>query len=234
MRPDLEALLILQDRDQKIKALQTQQKNLPRDRKGLEEKLATSRLLLDHAKQCSKENEVARQKLQLEVEGKRTSIVRFKTQQQQTRKNEEFTALSNEIRHFEADIQSLEDRELELMEQAEQLQGFATTAEKDFSKVEATIREQLSKLEIGTGAVQGRIEELQTDRKKQASSIAEELVDLYQRLFAKKGDAAVVPLQQEICAGCHMKVPSQTMNDVRGEQKIAQCPQCGRILYRVL
>ena len=234
MRPDLETLLILQDRDQKIKALQTQQKNLPREKKVLEEKLTTARLLLDHAKQRSKENEVARQKLQLEVEGKRTSIVRFKTQQQQTRKNEEFTALSNEIKHFEADIRSLEDRELELMEQAEQLQGVASTAEKDFSKVEATIREQLSKLDSGAGAIQSRLEELQADRKKQAGNVSEELAELYQRLFVKKGDAAVVPLQHEICAGCHMKVPSQTMNDVRGEQKIAQCPQCGRILYRVL
>ena len=234
MRPDLEALLILQDRDQKIKALQAQQKNLPREKKTLEEKLATARLLLDHAKQRSKENEVARQKLQLEVEGKRTSIARFKTQQQQTRKNEEFTALTNEIKHFETDIQALEDRELEFMEQAEQLQGVATAAEKDFSKTEATIREQLARLEGGAAATQSRLEELQADRQKQAGNAPEELVELYQRLFAKKGDAAVVPLEHEICAGCHMKVPSQTVNDVRGEQKVAQCPQCGRILYRVL
>ena len=234
MRPDIEALLILQDRDQKIKALQAQQKNLPREKKSLEDKLATARLLLDHAKQRSKENEVARQKLQLEVEGKRSSIVRFKTQQQQTRKNEEFTALTNEIKHFEADIQALEDRELDLMEQSEQLQSVAATAEKDFKKAEATIREQLAKLEAGVGATQGRLEELQADRAKQAVKVPEDLVDLYQRLFLKKGDAAVVPLEHEICAGCHMKVPSQTMNDVRGEQKIPQCPQCGRILYRVL
>ena len=234
MRSDLEALLILQDRDQKIKALQAQQKNLPREKKSLEEKSSTARLLLDHAKQRSKENEVSRQKLQLEVEGKRTSIARFKIQQQQTRKNEEFTALTNEIKHFEADIQLLEDRELGLMEQAEQLQEVTQAAEKDFSKVESTIREQLARLEAGAGATQGRLEELEADRKKQAGNVAEELFDLYQRLFVKKGDAAVVPLEHEICAGCHMKVPSQTINDVRGEQKITQCPQCGRILYRVL
>ena len=234
MRPDLAALLILQDRDQKIKALQAQQKNLPREKKALEEKLATARLLLDHAKQRSKENEVARKKLQLEVEGKRTSINRFKTQQQQTRKNEEFTALSSEIKHFEADIHALEDRELDLMEQAEQLQGVAATAEKDFTKTEATIREQLERLDAGAGATQNRLVELQADRAKQSADIQEELAELYHRLFVKKGDAAVVPLEHEICGGCHMKVPTQTVADVRGEQKISQCPQCGRILYRVL
>lgn len=234
MRPDLEALLVLQDRDQKIKALQTQQKNLPKEKKSLEDKLATARLLLDHAKQRVKENEVERRKIQLEVEGKRSSIGRFKTQQQQTRKNDEFTAFNKEIKHFEEDIQVLEDRELELMEQAEQLQGVAAAADKDFSKSEATIREQLARLETGAGAVQGRLEELQADRAKQIRGIDAELAELYQRLFVKKGDAAVVPLEHEICGGCHMKVPTQTAADVRGEKKISQCPQCGRILYRVI
>ncbi len=233
MRQDLEALLVLQDRDQKIKALQAQQKNLPREKKTLEDKLASARVVLDHAKQRVKENEVEKRKLQLEVEGKRGSIARFKTQQQQTRKNEEFQAFNNEIKHFETEIQGLEDHELELMEQAEQLQGVAAAAEKDFAKTEATIRDQLSRLESGAGAVQGRVEDLQADRVKQAAGIEPELVELYQRLFVKKGDAAVVPLEHEICGGCHMKVPTQTAADVRGE-KLAQCPQCGRILYRVI
>ena len=234
MRSDLEALLILQDRDQKIKALQAQQKNLPREKKALEEKLVAAKLLLDHAKQRSKENEVARQKLQMEVEGKRISIIRFKTQQQQTRKNEEFTALTNEIKHFETDIQALEDQELNLMEQAEQLQEVLKTVEKEFAKVSSTIREQLARLDEGAGPTQNRLVELQASRAQQAASINEDLVELYHRLFMKKGDAAVVPLEHEICRGCHMKVPTQTVADVRGEQKISQCPQCGRILYRVL
>ncbi len=234
MRPDLEALLILQDRDQKIKALQAQQKNLPREMKSLDDKLASSKTLLEHARQRVKENEVERRKLQLDVEGKRTSIARFRTQQQQTRKNEEFTAFNNEIKHFETDIQGLEDKELELMEQAEQLQGVSDTVEKEFSKTEGIIREQLGRLNAGAGAVQGRLEELQVDRAKQAGQIEPDLVELYQRLFVKKGDSAVVPLEHEICGGCHMKVPTQTAADVRGEQKISQCPQCGRILYRVI
>ena len=67
MRPDLEALLVLQDRDQKIKVLQGQQKNLPREKKALEDKLASAKLLLDPARQRVKENEVDRRKLQLEI-----------------------------------------------------------------------------------------------------------------------------------------------------------------------
>ena len=234
MRPDLEALLILQDRDQKIKALQAQLKNLPREKKTLEDKLASARGLVDQSKALVKANEVEKQKLELEAEGKRGAIGRFKTQQQQTRKNEEYQALSNEIKHFESEIHALEDRELDVMERAEELRRADLVAGKEFAKAEATIKEQISRLETGATASDERLRELQADHAKLAGTVPEDVVDLYRRLFTKKGDAAVVPLENEICGGCHMKVPTQTTADVRGEQKIAQCPQCGRILYRVL
>ena len=31
-----------------------------------------------------------------------------------------------------------------------------------------------------------------------------------------------------------MKVPTQIVFQVRGDQGLTQCPQCGRILYRVI
>ena len=76
MQPELEALLVLQDRDQKIKVLREQQRSLPTAKKGLEAKLASARQIFDHAKQRGKENEVERRTLQLAVEGKRGAIAR--------------------------------------------------------------------------------------------------------------------------------------------------------------
>ena len=234
MQPELEALLILQDRDQKIRAIREQQKSLPITKKGLEAKLESARQLFEHAKQRGKENEVERRKLQLEVEGKRGAIARFKTQQQATRKNEEYQALSKEISHFETDIQKLEDRELEWMEQAEDIAKTTAGAEKDFTKAQTIIQEQIAKLETGAKAAVDRLSELEADHAKLAGNVQEGTLDLYKRLLVKKGDAAVVPLEHEICGGCHMKVPTQVAAVVRARQIIAQCPNCGRMLYRVV
>ncbi len=234
MQPELEALLVLQDRDQKIRALRQQQKSLPTEKKGLEAKLASAKQLLDLAKARAKENEVERRKIQLEVEGKRGSINRFKTQQQATRKNEEYTALSKEISHFEADIRALEDKELELMEQSEEIQKTMVSVEKDFVKSQSVIQEQITRLEAGATAANARLAELEADHAKLASEIPEETLDLYRRLFVKKGDSAVVPLESEICGGCHMKVPVQIGSQVRAQHLLTQCPNCGRILYRVI
>ena len=234
MREDLETLLVLQDRDQKIRALRHQQKSLPTDKKNLEIKLVAARQVLDHAKHRGKENEVERRKLELEVEAKRTAIARFKTQQQATRKNEEYQALNNEIKHFETEISALEDRELDLMEQSEEIQKTAAAAEKDFAKVQSVIQDQMTRLEAGAAAAGSRLAELETDHAKLSAGVPEDTMDLYRRLFVKKGDAAVVPLEHEICGGCHMKVPVQISSQVRAQSLLTQCPNCGRILYRVL
>ena len=60
--------------------------------------------------------EADRKKIDLDVQTKQAAIARYKSQQQQTRKNEEFAALNHEIEHAEKEISTLEDSELELME----------------------------------------------------------------------------------------------------------------------
>ena len=70
----------------------------------------------DTLKGRTRQIEADRKKLDLDVQTKQAAIARYKSQQQLTRKNEEFSALNHEIEHAEKDISALEDSELELME----------------------------------------------------------------------------------------------------------------------
>ena len=234
MRPEIEALLVLQDRDQKIRAAQQQIAAVPREKKVLEDKLSLARAVVEQAKQRLKENEVGRRKLEVEVQTKQTAIARFKTQQQATRKNEEFQALNHEIAHFDGEIAELEDHELVLMEEADVLQTANRAAEVDFEKVQASINDQLLKLHAAAEANADRLKELQADHAKLKQGIPEDPLFLYESLFVRKGDSAISPLEHEICGGCHMKVPTQVAVQVRMDQGVPQCPNCGRILYRVI
>jgi hypothetical protein len=116
MLPDIEKLLVIQDRDRKIRALKQESKLAPLERKDLDEKLVDAVKKLEAVKLKAKEIEVERKKLENEVQTKRDSIAKFQTQKFQTRKNEEFQALNNEIKRYEGEIQTIEDRELDLME----------------------------------------------------------------------------------------------------------------------
>jgi predicted nucleic acid-binding Zn-ribbon protein len=230
MLPEIERLLVLQDRDRKIRTLKLEQKAAPLERKDLDGKLASANTALETAKLKAKENEVERKKLEIEAQTKRDQIARFQTQKFQTRKNEEFQALNNEITRFEGEIRLLEDRELELMESAEKLKAAVADAEKAAQATRSSVQRQLADLDAKAEALQGQLEGIEKDRDTLASALDEELLDTYQRLFANKNEA-VVPLEHDVCTGCHMKVIAQTAVSVKGGRSIVHCENCGRILY---
>src|ERR1035437_2113937 len=122
MQESIEKLLILQDRDQKIRREQGELARIEPERQMLKDKAAAAQTGLESAKLRVRQIESARKDLELEVETKKQMIVRYANQQFQTRKNEEYRALAHEIDTCEADIFKIEDGEIELMEQTEAAQ----------------------------------------------------------------------------------------------------------------
>jgi uncharacterized protein len=228
---DLEQLLILQDRQQKIKQIETEIETVPLQRKNLEEQLAASVAGVETLKQKARQIEVDRKKLELDVGTRTDGIARFKTQQYQTRKNDEFQALGHEIERFENDIRKIEDDELELMVEADKVKADFAVEEKKGATVKESIGRQTADLEAKSKALQARLEELTKERTEVAAKIDEDLLGRFERLFTSKGDAVVVALEHEVCTGCHMKVTTQTAHRVKAGKEIVSCEQCGRILY---
>jgi len=230
MLPEIEKLLVIQDRDRKIRTLKQELKFAPLERKELDEKQAEAVKKLEAVKLKAKETEVERKKLENEAQAKRDSIAKFQTQKFQTRKNEEFQALNNEIKRFEGEIQVIEDRELELMDTAEKTKGQIADTEKETQAVKSQVARQLTDIAAKIEAVEGQLKELEAERATLAEAVDEDLLDTFNSLFATKTEA-VVALEHGVCMGCHMTLTTQTMVRVKGNREIVHCEQCGRILY---
>jgi len=231
VHPELEQLLVLQDRQQKIKQIQTEIKTLPLQRQSLESQLAASAASVEALKQKGRQVEMDRKKLELDVGTRSESISRLKTQQYQTRKNDEFQAMGHEIGRYENEIRKLEDEELELMMQADKLKAELEVEEKKAKATKESITRQMTDLEEKSKTLGGRLQELTRESAELATKIDEDLLDRFNRLFESKGDAAVVAVEHGICTGCHMKVTTATAMQVRTGKEIVSCEQCGRILY---
>jgi len=234
MLPEIEKLLVLQDRDQRIKTLNTELKNAPIERKDLEMRLAATAAGAEKAKASLRDLEVEKKRLEVEAQGKRDQINRFKTQQMQTRKNEEFQALGNEIAHFEKEISKIEDRELEVMEAIEAAKPVLAEAERAVAEARSRVAAQIADLEAKIATLNETLKTTEVERASLTDGIDEDLLDQYNRLFVSKGGNAVVSLEHEVCTGCHMKLTTQTLVRVRGGKEITHCEQCGRILYWVV
>jgi len=231
VHPELEQLLVLQDRQQKIKQIQTEVDTLPLQMKNLEAQLAGSIAGVEALKQKSRQVEIDRKKLELDVGTRSESISRLKTQQYQTRKNDEFQAIGHEIERYENEIRKIEDEELELMVEADKLKAELEGEAKKAATVKESIARQTTDLEAKSKTLQSRLEGLTKERAELASKIDEDLLGRFERLFKSKGDAVVVALEHEVCTGCHMKVTTQTAHRVKAGKEIVSCENCGRILY---
>ena len=233
MHPELEQLLVLQDREQKIRQIQTEIETVPLRRTSLEAQLAASASAVDALKHKARQVELDRKKLELDVGTRTESISRFKTQQYQTRKNDEFQALGHEIERYENEIRKIEDEELELMVQVDKIKADLTEEEKKAAAVNDSVARQTADLDEKSKALQSRLEELTRERAELAGKIDEDLLGLFERLFKSKGDAAIVAIEHGVCTGCHMKVTSATAAQARAGKEIVSCENCGRILYEV-
>jgi predicted nucleic acid-binding Zn-ribbon protein len=231
VQAELEQLLVLQDRQQKIRQIQTEIKTMPLQRQNLEAQLAASAASLSALKSKAQHLEMDRKKLELDAGTRQESINRLKTQQYETRKNDEFRAMGNEIERYEKEIRLIEDQELELMDQAEKLKVEVTAEGIKASGARDSIARQMADLEEKAKTLEGRLNALTAERTELSGKIEEDLLSRFERLFASKGDAAIVALEHEVCTGCHMKVTTQTAHRVKNGKEIVSCEQCGRILY---
>ncbi|MGD0262522.1 MAG: C4-type zinc ribbon domain-containing protein [Verrucomicrobiota bacterium] len=231
MLDTIEKLLILQDRDQRIRREQGELARIEPERQTLKAKAVTAQAELENAKLRVKQIESARKDLELEVEGKKQMITRYANQQFQTRKNEEYRALAHEIDTCKEAIFQIENREIELMEQAEAAQKEVLRATQAAKDARTLADDQVAQLGAREENLKKELAELETNRAGLAAAVDESARARYERLVHSKGENVVVGVQHGVCGGCHMKLPPQLLVTCQAEKELVACSNCGRILY---
>ncbi len=227
----IEKLLILQDRDRRIRQEEGELARIEPERQMLNAKAASAQAELENVKLRIKQIESARKDLELEVEAKKQMIVRYANQQFQTRKNEEYRALAHEIDTCKAAIFQIENGEIELMEQAEAAQKDLLRATQAAKAARALVDEQVGQLGEREQNLKKELTELEANREELAAAVDEGARSRYERLVRSKGENVVVGVQHGVCGGCHMKLPPQLLVTCQAEKELVGCSNCGRILY---
>jgi uncharacterized protein len=227
----IEKLLILQDRDRRILRVSQELAHIGPEREGMKRKAVATQTALDAAKNRVKQIESQRKQHDLEIEGKKSQIERYLNQQLQTRKNEEYKALTHEIDMAKAEIFKIEDAQIVLMEHAEAAQKEVARTTAEASAAKKIVDDQIAGLNHRESNLKKELAELQAGREVLAGAVDESARNRYERLFKGKGENVVVGIEHSACGGCHMKMPAQTLISCQAQGEIVTCPNCGRILY---
>ncbi|MDG1891610.1 MAG: C4-type zinc ribbon domain-containing protein [Verrucomicrobiota bacterium] len=227
----IEQLLVLQDRDQKIMRLEEELLRIEPERCALIAKADDSKEALNQAKKEAQKVESQRKDLELEVESKKKQINRYASQQLETRKNEEYQALTNEIETCRREIAQTEDQELVLMEAYDVKLHDIAEAESISKEAQRDADEQVVLLKERESNQQKEKAALETDRAELTSKVDAKVLSRYERLFLKKRGKVIVGINRGVCGGCHMALPTQIQVACKGQKEIVNCVNCGRIVY---
>ena len=234
LTPVLEKLLILQARDRRRIELETQLKAVPGDILTVEKKIAAERGAIELAKTEWLQLETKKKLLETEIGSAEQKCAKYKTQQLEVRKNDEYRALGHEIETMEAQINRLEEEELGVLYAIE-------TAKAKFAAAEAELKNNISGHEGRIRTLKDRDRELSaelTTAKAEVTTargpLTEPVLRLYDRIAVRQMPVCV-PLRGGKCSGCHLKVSSEVESAARGKADpsgiLPTCDQCGRIVW---
>jgi uncharacterized protein len=233
--PVFESLLILQDRDLKRLGLEAQLKAVPVDIAAVEQKIAAEKAAIETAKAELRGLESKKKLIETEIGSAEEKLAKYRTQQSQVRKNEEYQALGHEIETTQAAIGAFEENELQIMYGIDE-------AKKKFAAAEAALKANISGHEGRIRALRERETNLAVELKAAQAEVAAArepvgvpTLRLYDRIGARQRPV-VVPVHGGKCGGCHLKVSGEVESAVRGKNsdplaQLATCDQCGRIVY---
>jgi uncharacterized protein len=224
-------LLTLQERDSRRLNLEQQVKNVPREIAAIEGRIAAEKQAIETAKTEWHGLESKKKLLETEILSAEGKVAKYRTQQLEVRKNDEYRALTHEIETVEAIIGGFEEEELKIMYQIDE-------AKKRFAAAEAELKKNISGHEAKIRTLRERETQLQAELKAAQEAVAttrpevpEPQLKIYDRLAVKPGHPVCVPVSGGKCGGCHLKIPTHIEVLAKSGTEIATCDQCGRIVY---
>jgi len=227
----IEKLLILQDRDQVVRRLLGLLESVPKQIEVHQNEITAEKDALQDSRSKLQALEVQRNDLDMQVGSAEEQINKYKNQQLQVKKNEEFQALTHEIDGLKAKISEWEEEEIALMLEID-------TEGEVFAKREGVFDDNVAKIQAQIDALEARSKELElelqgakADFESAKAEVDSSLYTTYDRLASRMKLPVVVPIEQQTCRGCHMKVSTDNSVQAAKGESLTTCDNCGRVIY---
>ena len=227
----LQQLLVVQDRDRRLAQLKSEAARIPVEIAAVQKRLADELAKLETAKTELKQIESKRKQLEVDADGKRQQILKYRTQLNQIKSNTEYQALLKEINKAEDDIRQVEDVELDVMDRLDKLQPALKQEQAQLKELTGKAEAEKVELQKRVKLIEAELAQLQGEREQLVATVDADALSRYNRLLRSKGDLAIVPIKHGNCGGCHLNLPPQIVHTAKGEQELTSCSYCGRILY---
>ena len=233
MHPAIPQLLELQRLDSQIATLRAEIDASPKRILEADAKLNGAHTRVAAAKQAHTAVLAERKKFEFEAQQWKDRARKYREQTAAVKTNEAYKALQHEIAGAEAEAAKAEDRQLEIMMNAEETERRVKSAEAELREDEKNINAERDQIKAHMLREKKELEVLNGQRERAAAPIPEEVMNLYTRIAKRHNGVALAQVRENQCRGCGMRVLPHIAQEILQEsnEEIFRCENCGLIFY---
>lgn len=231
IKEQIDRLIELQEVDLKIIYLENEKKDIPQ---RVEELHQREKLISGEIKKIEeelKQAQLGNRNKELELQTKEAEIKKYKAQLYQIKTNKEYTSLQGEIEGLKADCSVIEDEIIGLLDKIDNINAKIKKGRERQKVDEENLKKEKLFLDNRIEEIGKEMEQLEKTREAMLVNVDKEIYKKYEKILRGKSSAAVVPVIDNSCGGCHIELPPQVMNELNISQKLIFCENCARILY---
>jgi predicted nucleic acid-binding Zn-ribbon protein len=143
----------------------------------------------------------------------------------------ELQDLQKDVASLKRHLQTLEERELDAMLAAENLEKEAQMVKEHLEQVKANLSHQNRELTQESESLHKDLERLNIERQAVIKDLAQEALSRYNQLRQQRRGIAVTTINDSACAACGTTLTASQQQSARSTSQLFHCPSCGRILY---
>jgi uncharacterized protein len=232
LKEQLLLLLELQRIDARVQELLAAIEALPARLVPAKRDLARLEAMLQIERDRLAENEAWRKEQEVLIELEDEAIRKAKAKLQNAKNSKDYTAANRELDNKRKSKSEREEEVLKMMEVLERSRAEMQAHEKDVNALREHLKAEDERVKKVVTELEAEARERSSGRDGMVVGIEPRLLDLYERIMKKRGGQAIAAVMNSTCQGCHMAIPPQLNNELAQLSSIANCPRCGRLLYR--
>ena len=231
MKESMFKLLDLQVIDKEIDALRRSRQEYPDEIERLQGELGEAESKIQEKRQRAEELEKSRRSLELELEAINQDMKLHQDRLNEVKTNKEYDALQHEIEALRNRIEEHETAILEAIEESEDLVQKLEDDEAIFGEMKSEGLGRINELQSRLDSVEENVRVWEKKRGVVESEIDRRPLSIYSRIQrVVRGGIAVVPIEKAACGGCFRQLSPQRLMEIRRQDQIIRCENCGRIL----
>lgn len=143
----------------------------------------------------------------------------------------ELQDLQKDVVSLKRHLETLEEREFEIMQIVETAEKNAQNANAALDRVTASRGDQFRVLTNESEVLHKEFERFSSERNAVITDLASQAIQSYEQLRKQRRGIAVATISDSACAACGTTLTPSQQQSARSTSQLFYCPSCGRILY---